>query len=163
MPYTSQNSKIQLHHFFVHTLFCPATTTLPTFIFKYKPYTYIMQILSSKLGHCIFQQGPRKKWQIRRFRFHFFTTEQDQCVRSSAQHFLVGHTVVRLSLRPRINRRRRRPFIRILGSARVQMQVILLFKNKFIRIFCLLEAISRKKLSQNSCSGFAFIPKRKDS
>jgi hypothetical protein len=77
----------------------------------------------------------------------------------------IGHTVVRLSLRPRINRRRRRrrPFIRILGSARVQMQVILLFKNKFIRIFCLLEAISRKKLSQNSCSGFAFIPKRKDS
>ena len=147
--------------------FCQATTTLPTFIFKYKPYTYIMQILSSKLGHCIFQQGPRKKWQIRRFRFHFFTTEQDRCVRSSAQHFLVGHTVVRLSLRPRINRRRRRccrrrPFIRILGSARVQMQVILLFKNKFIRIFCLLEAISRKKLSQNSCSGFAFIPKRKD-
>ena len=85
----NQNSKIQLHHFFVHTLFCPATTTLPTFIFKYKPYTYIMQILSSKLGHCIFQQGPRKKWQIRRFRFHFFTTEQDRCVRSSAQHFLV--------------------------------------------------------------------------
>jgi hypothetical protein len=75
----------------------------------------------------------------------------------------IGHTVVRLSLRPRINRRRRRPFIRILGSARVQMQVILLFKNKFIRIFCLLEAISRKKLSHNSCSGFAFIPKRKDS
>ena len=89
----NQNSKIQLHHFFVHTLFCPATTTLPTFIFKYKPYTYIMQILSSKLGHCIFQQGPRKKWQIRRFRFHFFTTEQDRCVRWSAQHFLVWHEI----------------------------------------------------------------------
>jgi hypothetical protein len=25
-----------------------------------------------------------------RFRFHFFTTEQDRCVRSSAQHFLVA-------------------------------------------------------------------------
>jgi hypothetical protein len=59
-----------------------------------------------------------------------------------------------LSLRPRINRRRRRrrrrcrrrPFIRILGSARVQMQVILLFKNKFIRIFCLLEAAVTEQL-----------------
>jgi hypothetical protein len=32
----------------------------------------------------------------------------------------IGHTVVRLSLAARINRRRRRPSTRILGSARVQ-------------------------------------------
>jgi hypothetical protein len=34
--------------------------------------------------------------------FHFFTREQDRCVRSSAQHLLVRHTVVRLSLAARI-------------------------------------------------------------
>ena len=77
----------------------------------------------------------------------FLTRSTERCVRWSAQHLLVGHTVVRLSLRPRINRhRRRRPFIRILGSARVQMQVILLFK-KYLSEFsaCL------KRFQERSC------------
>ena len=48
----------------------------------------------------------------------FLTRSTERCVRWNAQHLLVGHTV-RLSLAARINRRRR-PFILILGSARVQ-------------------------------------------
>jgi hypothetical protein len=44
-----------------------------------------------------------------------------------------------------------------------QTRTLFYFKNKFIQIFSLLEGISRKKLSQNSCWGFGFTPKRKDS
>jgi hypothetical protein len=69
------------------------------------------------------------------------------------------------------HRRHRQSFTIILGSARVQIKEaeergwpqFFYFKNKYIRISFLLEGISRKKLSQNSCSGFAFTQKRKDS
>jgi hypothetical protein len=49
------------------------------------------------------------------------------------------------------------------GGRGERVVVFFYFKNKFIRISSLLEGISRKKLSQNSCSGFAFTSKRKDS
>jgi hypothetical protein len=67
-------------------------------------------------------------------------------------------------------RRCRRPFTLILGSARAnlggsreRMVVIFLLKEQIYPNFllALLEGISRKKLSQNSCSGFTFTPKKK--
>jgi hypothetical protein len=118
----TQKSNSNLH-FFVHTLFCLATTTVCTFIFFTREQDrcvrsssqHLLVIVIVDLSHSfwaahgyktgiklVLNENSKIKLQLSLFcsysllpghyystHFHFFTREQDRCIRLSAQHLLV--------------------------------------------------------------------------
>ncbi len=77
----------------------------------------------------------------------------------------IGHTVVRLSLRPIINRRRRRrrrrPFTRILGSARVQMQVFYFSRTNLSEFSACLKRFQERSCHRTAVQGSLLFQKER--